>query len=132
MNRGPTQPRLYPIVHRYAILHILLVHRIYAETNAKYRAKMRRLMNHLLPKTYASLHNMYVYFLLFNVFTTISSNPAFASLSGNTDIAEIALLPYSSANARVCSKPSLWRTNSRAYRMLVPNQIIKAHISLPS
>jgi hypothetical protein len=55
------------------------------------------------------------HFLRFKVLVAISIRPSFASDSGNALIDAIALLAYSSARALVCSKPSLWRTNSLAY-----------------
>jgi hypothetical protein len=47
------------------------------------------------------------YFLRFKVLIAISTKPSFASLSGNALMDAIARFAYSSARARVCSKPSL-------------------------
>lgn len=55
------------------------------------------------------------YFLRFIVFSHISIKPVFASLSGKSLMAAMALSAYSWAKARVCSTPLLWWTSSRAW-----------------
>jgi hypothetical protein len=55
-----------------------------------------------------------VYFLLFMTFVHISMRPFFASLSGNEEMASMALSTYSWARARVCARPVLLATISRA------------------
>lgn len=54
------------------------------------------------------------YLRRFIVFWHICIRPAFASLSGNSLMAAMALSAYSWANARVFPTPSLWKTSSRA------------------
>lgn len=55
-----------------------------------------------------------VYFLRFMTLVHISIRPALASLSGKKDIASMALSTYSWARARVCWRPVLLETISRA------------------
>jgi hypothetical protein len=60
------------------------------------------------------------YFLLVITLLHISINPCFASLSGKNLMASTALSTKFCARARVCSRPSLARTSSRAcVKMLV-------------
>lgn len=54
------------------------------------------------------------HFRLFIDFVHISINPSFASDGGKLPIAFVALSAYSCASARVCSRPLLWETRSRA------------------
>jgi hypothetical protein len=61
-----------------------------------------------------------VYFRLFITLVHISTSPVFASLSGNPEIASIALSTYSCASARVCCSPVLFFTMSLAYAVVSP------------
>ena len=58
------------------------------------------------------------YFLRFIVFSHMSRRPSLASESGNPLMAWAALSAYPWARARVCSRPSLRETMSRAYTSL--------------
>jgi hypothetical protein len=60
----------------------------------------------------------FVYFRLFMTFVHISTSPVLASLSGNDDIASMALSTYSCANARVCCSPVLFETISLAWALI--------------
>jgi hypothetical protein len=68
-----------------------------------------------VPIIKSSILDIMIYFLLFITFVHISTSPSFASLSGNPEMASIALSTYSCARTRVCSRPVLFDTISRAY-----------------
>lgn len=59
-------------------------------------------------------YSIHVYFCRVSVFAAISMRPSLASLSGKSRMAAMAFSEYSFAKARVCSMPSLRRTNSLA------------------
>lgn len=67
---------------------------------------------------YSEIPRRFYHFLLFVAFVHISKRPSFASESGKLLMAWAALVAYSSARARVCSRPSLRETISLAYRSL--------------
>lgn len=56
-----------------------------------------------------------IYFRLFMTLVHISMRPFLASLSGKPLMASMALSTYSCARARVCSRPVLAATISRAW-----------------
>lgn len=66
------------------------------------------------PPEIAVQGNPRVYFRRFMTLVHISTSPFFASLSGRNAIDCMALSTYSWARARVCSRPVLSETISRA------------------
>jgi hypothetical protein len=108
----PLFPLLFPRLHSYSYMCLFFV-----------------------PIIKSSILDIMIYFLLFITLVHISTSPSFASLSGNPEMASIALSTYSCARTRVCSRPVLFDTISRAYPSIshFPLQInISMMFDLPS